>query len=317
MILISVKTSNYKLISVLLLTISPQISTPSSITAEPMIFGFKTASQIHAETVNTVITTLDWNDTRYQCSLSPNRINTLYFCNISDYKTTFQCPSSNIIPYGLQIDNNDNDAIVIDQVLIQFNNPSNNILIEYFCFNSIFENSNQLQGTDHRLGAPHGGSTVLYVDIDNTNQPFQVIDINTYNSNKSESYVYSQTLSANVCCNNCDNYFIGPYPVNSFFKAQYYCQAQSTSLASIQSEIDQNAVQRICRSDCWIGLSDINSEGIWVWDDQSPYDYVYDFHPDNWQNNEDCVHIARSNSFKWNDINCNDLTLRYPLCNKS
>uniref|UniRef100_A0A3Q4H0P6 C-type lectin domain-containing protein n=1 Tax=Neolamprologus brichardi TaxID=32507 RepID=A0A3Q4H0P6_NEOBR len=41
----------------------------------------------------------------------------------------------------------------------------------------------------------------------------------------------------------------------------------------------------------WIGLNDRTVEGVWEWSDGSPF-IQYLSYPDNWQNNEDCMHIT-------------------------
>ena len=59
-----------------------------------------------------------------------------------------------------------------------------------------------------------------------------------------------------------------------------------------------------------MGLSDINSEGTFVWSDGTLFDFHYwaKHQPNNFDN-EDCVHtlgFLRDHKYKWNDINCTD-----------
>ena len=58
----------------------------------------------------------------------------------------------------------------------------------------------------------------------------------------------------------------------------------------------------------WLGLSDINTEGTFVWSDGTPLDFHYwaKHQPNNFQN-EDCVHtlgFQQDHKYEWNDVNC-------------
>ena len=58
----------------------------------------------------------------------------------------------------------------------------------------------------------------------------------------------------------------------------------------------------------WLGLSDVNSEGTFVWSDGTQLNYTYwaTRQPNNFHN-EDCVHtlgLLKSHEYKWNDVNC-------------
>ena len=60
----------------------------------------------------------------------------------------------------------------------------------------------------------------------------------------------------------------------------------------------------------WLGLSDINTEGTFVWSDGTPVDFNHwaKNQPNNFHN-QDCVHtlgFLQDHSYEWNDINCTD-----------
>ena len=54
----------------------------------------------------------------------------------------------------------------------------------------------------------------------------------------------------------------------------------------------------------WLGISDTNSEGTYVWTDGTQTDFTDwgDNQPDNYANVENCIHIR--DDTKWNDIRC-------------
>ena len=66
----------------------------------------------------------------------------------------------------------------------------------------------------------------------------------------------------------------------------------------------------------WIGLTDRETEGVFVWESDKSVAMFTDWtsgNPDNYNGNEDCIHIhSGSIERQWNDINC-DVKL-YPLC---
>jgi len=60
----------------------------------------------------------------------------------------------------------------------------------------------------------------------------------------------------------------------------------------------------------WLGLSDINTEGTFVWSDGTTFDFHYwaKHQPNNFHN-EDCVHtlgFLLGHKYEWNDVNCSD-----------
>ncbi|XP_039671503.1 ladderlectin-like [Perca fluviatilis] len=94
--------------------------------------------------------------------------------------------------------------------------------------------------------------------------------------------------------------------------AELHCVSQGGNLVSIHSLEEENFVKSLIRNfdhaqgATWIGLSDTQKEGIWMWSDGSRVDYVYwnKVQPDNYRGNERCVHNNYDKDFKWNDVPC-------------
>ena len=126
------------------------------------------------------------------------------------------------------------------------------------------------------------------------------------------------------------SYVIGQTAL-SYQNAVAYCEIIGGQLASTHSESDYYETKALCEdinSDCWIGLSDITSEGVWEWEDGTVTDYGFvnndntnpatgifpweDGEPNNFENIEDCIHLRAGLGFLWNDAPCTDEG--YPIC---
>ncbi|MGH0164673.1 UNVERIFIED_CONTAM: hypothetical protein FKN15_047304 [Acipenser sinensis] len=92
--------------------------------------------------------------------------------------------------------------------------------------------------------------------------------------------------------------------VKSWPDARSDCEMRGGDLMSISSVQERIGVSNIY----WIGLNDVASEGVWEWSDGSPFlEELQNWRPgqpDNWQDNEDCVQFAASDSARWNDEFC-------------
>ena len=60
----------------------------------------------------------------------------------------------------------------------------------------------------------------------------------------------------------------------------------------------------------WLGLTDIDTEGKFIWSDGTPFNFHYwaKHQPNNFRN-EDCVHtlgFLQDHKYEWNDVNCTD-----------
>eukprot|EP01084_Bolivina_argentea_P085966 155395_1 len=110
----------------------------------------------------------------------------------------------------------------------------------------------------------------------------------------------------------------------SFSNSEAYCSfAGDANLASIHT-IAQNdeakALATVANSlHTWIGLTDANSPGTWIWNDNSPLDFGYNIsggvYP--WEVNQpnwsgDCTALSDSNK-NWDDVSC--INANPSLCN--
>uniref|UniRef100_A0AAY4ET88 C-type lectin domain-containing protein n=1 Tax=Denticeps clupeoides TaxID=299321 RepID=A0AAY4ET88_9TELE len=105
--------------------------------------------------------------------------------------------------------------------------------------------------------------------------------------------------------------------------AEAYCVNQNANLVSIHTA-EQVTVfwfvntAHMSRSS-WVGLNDIQNENHFVWSDGSPTDFLpwEPNQPDNWQGDEDCVHmrgVEHYNPGTLNDLPC---TSSFPfICQK-
>lgn len=115
------------------------------------------------------------------------------------------------------------------------------------------------------------------------------------------------------------NYILVPY-VQNYTSAKQYCfQEFGTQLASIHNDAQNTEASDLCaysgydNMPCWIGLTDLNVENEWLWEDESELTYTnWNIGEPNNIGSEDCVEILNNNQ-KWNDAECGDY--RFILCN--
>uniref|UniRef100_A0A672Y6Y3 C-type lectin domain-containing protein n=1 Tax=Sphaeramia orbicularis TaxID=375764 RepID=A0A672Y6Y3_9TELE len=94
--------------------------------------------------------------------------------------------------------------------------------------------------------------------------------------------------------------------------AELYCVSQRANLVSIHSLEEHNFVKILIQNFdhaqgwTWIGLSDTQKEGTWMWSDGCPVDFVLwdNGQPDNAGQTEHCVHNNLGENLKWNDLPC-------------
>ncbi|KAJ7321153.1 hypothetical protein OS493_035547, partial [Desmophyllum pertusum] len=98
---------------------------------------------------------------------------------------------------------------------------------------------------------------------------------------------------------------------DSWSSSQGTCATLGASLPSIHSQEENVYVQSLHGGEhSWLGLSDIKTEGTFLWSDGTSFDFHYwaKQQPNNFQN-EDCVHtlgFLQGYKYEWNDVNCTD-----------
>ncbi|VDH90109.1 Hypothetical predicted protein [Mytilus galloprovincialis] len=109
----------------------------------------------------------------------------------------------------------------------------------------------------------------------------------------------------------------------TWFQARDYCRSIGTDLVSVHNERETNfLITNFTQTFQWIGLSNYQNNGKFVWSDGSIVNYT-DWRknePNNFNNNENCTNLYNLNPKKWNDNNC-FMSLRfickmqiYPRC---
>ncbi|XP_015778564.1 PREDICTED: C-type mannose receptor 2-like [Acropora digitifera] len=85
-----------------------------------------------------------------------------------------------------------------------------------------------------------------------------------------------------------------------YFQRYCYRKILGANIPSVHSQEENVFVQTLHGGEnVWLGLSDINTEGTFVWSDRSQLNFNFFI--------EDCVHILgslKNHEYKWNEMNC-------------
>ncbi|XP_070539238.1 alpha-N-acetylgalactosamine-specific lectin-like [Ptychodera flava] len=99
-------------------------------------------------------------------------------------------------------------------------------------------------------------------------------------------------------------------PMYTYQEAKQVCEGLRSTLAVVNDAEENLFLKRYTLNQFhfWIGLDDIDSEGNYVWADGSSLTYSNwnSAQPDNYGNNEDCVHLISNADGKWNDLPCSN-----------
>ncbi|GLD55459.1 macrophage mannose receptor 1 [Lates japonicus] len=81
--------------------------------------------------------------------------------------------------------------------------------------------------------------------------------------------------------------------VKNWQDAEAHCTREQGHLASFHSQEELSFLTAHMPGEAWVGLNDINVENQFVYTDGTPADFLPwgPNQPDNWQDNEDCVHL--------------------------
>lgn len=109
--------------------------------------------------------------------------------------------------------------------------------------------------------------------------------------------------------NRCYRYVSTPM---TWADAELHCVSQKANLVSIHSQAENNFVQSLIQifnhqqGLTWIGLSDAQKEGGWMWSDGCPVNFLYwaRGQPDNAGGNENCGETNWGTERKWNERGC-------------
>ncbi|XP_059205977.1 lactose-binding lectin l-2-like [Centropristis striata] len=95
--------------------------------------------------------------------------------------------------------------------------------------------------------------------------------------------------------------------------AELYCVSEGANLVSIHSLDENTFVNAVIKNSdpaqgmTWIGLSDTQKEGGWMWSDGSAVKYfLWDAGQPNNAGGEHCVHKNHGTYLRWNDLKCSN-----------
>ncbi|XP_035694040.1 CD209 antigen-like protein A [Branchiostoma floridae] len=95
-----------------------------------------------------------------------------------------------------------------------------------------------------------------------------------------------------------------------YSEARAICHGEGGRLATVKDQETHdfltNHVRATTRANTWIGLSDQEAEGLWVWDDGTSLvgDGIWATDEPNGGTRENCAHIKPTRDYRWNDGPC-------------
>ncbi|XP_059210331.1 ladderlectin-like [Centropristis striata] len=100
----------------------------------------------------------------------------------------------------------------------------------------------------------------------------------------------------------------------SWAHAERNCQSMGANLASIHQALEQDEIKRMIQDvthghpETWIGGSDAEEEGFWLWSDGTPFRFSYwcSREPNNSQGQQHCLQIHYGDNKCWDDKECSD-----------
>ncbi|XP_063050305.1 asialoglycoprotein receptor 1-like [Engraulis encrasicolus] len=84
------------------------------------------------------------------------------------------------------------------------------------------------------------------------------------------------------------------------------CRQRAADLVIVNSWVEEDFLSSHLQESTWMGLSDIDTEGVWKWVDgtQLTSGFWAPGEPNNVKGDEDCVHLDKGREWKWNDNTC-------------
>ncbi|XP_066266209.1 perlucin-like protein isoform X1 [Branchiostoma lanceolatum] len=95
-----------------------------------------------------------------------------------------------------------------------------------------------------------------------------------------------------------------------YSEARDTCHGEGGRLATVKTnwthDFLANHVRATTHANTWIGLSDVETEGVWIWDDGTLLagDGIWGTGEPNSGTGENCAHIYPDKDYRWNDSNC-------------
>lgn len=199
------------------------------------------------------------------------------------------------------------------------------LCVTYVRLSSVKSNlTESLQISNNKLSSLTEELNRLNADLStarsNLTDCFQISDSKLSNLTE-ELNRLSRTCPAGWTTLNRVCYFISTES-GSWEKGREDCRNRGADLVVIKSNLEQTFLTDFINGNAmvWIGLTDRDSEGTWMWIDGSPLSKQYwrDGQPDNGlrHGEEDCAHIRGGDKDlrNWNDLPCGQ-TLRW-FCQK-
>ncbi|XP_028420438.1 ladderlectin-like isoform X1 [Perca flavescens] len=99
-------------------------------------------------------------------------------------------------------------------------------------------------------------------------------------------------------------------------KAEKNCQSLGGNLASVHNIFEYREIQRIMATtlsikskEAWIGGTDAQEEGVWLWSDSSLFSYQNwcPGEPSNWRGSQHCLQMNFGEGKCWDDVGCSAL----------
>ncbi|XP_038586855.1 type-2 ice-structuring protein-like [Micropterus salmoides] len=94
-------------------------------------------------------------------------------------------------------------------------------------------------------------------------------------------------------------------------QAEKNCESMGGNLASVHNLLEYHEIQRLIMSASydytvtWIGGSDAQEEGVWLWSDGTPFNYRSYGRFNNFQGKQHCLQINYGDDKRWDDTWCN------------
>ncbi|KAI7811214.1 putative C-type lectin domain family 4 member E [Triplophysa rosa] len=135
----------------------------------------------------------------------------------------------------------------------------------------------------------------------------EYLDTHNYDSMSGDNSDESDTLMESIS-GSC-RYFISCEKKN-WTDSRRFCRDRGGDLVIINTEKEQRYISSVITDTMWIGLSDMENEGVMQWVDNSAVDVKFwiSGEPNDAREDEDCVHMVSSYPPKqnWNDQPCTE-----------